>query len=60
MARLRSLLPICSWCKKIRTDEGYWQEIEAYTEETSGSRVTHGMCEECTEEHFGSDSGRSA
>lgn len=60
MKKLRNLLPICSWCKKIRSDEGYWQEIEAYVEETSGSRVTHGMCAECREEHFGTDPGKSA
>lgn len=45
--RLRSLVPVCSWCKKIRDDEGYWQEVEGYVEESTGSRVTHSMCPDC-------------
>lgn len=49
-ARLRSLLPVCSWCGKIRSDEGYWQRLETYLEEASGARVTHGMCPACAAE----------
>ncbi len=45
--KLRTLVPVCSWCKKIRRDEGYWEELEGYIEESSGSRVTHGMCPDC-------------
>jgi len=46
-AKLRQLVPVCSWCKKVRTDEGYWQELESYIEDASSSRVTHSMCPEC-------------
>jgi len=40
---LSGLLPVCSWCNRIRTDEGYWKEIHEYVSE----RTTHGMCPEC-------------
>lgn len=45
--KLRSLVPICSWCGRIRNDSGYWEEVEAFIEKSSRSRVTHGMCPEC-------------
>lgn len=51
--RLRGLVPVCSWCKKVRDDEGYWQEVEGYVEESTGSRVTHSMCPECEEAVLG-------
>lgn len=45
--RLRSLVPVCSWCGKIRDDEGYWQSLETFIEDTAESHVTHGMCPDC-------------
>lgn len=45
--KLRRLVPLCSWCGKIRSDEGYWREIESYIEEHSDARVTHGICTDC-------------
>ena len=45
--RLSSLLPVCAWCKKVRNDEGYWEQVEQYLEEHSDARITHGVCEEC-------------
>jgi hypothetical protein len=44
---LRGLLPICSYCKKIRDDKGYWNQIESYIQDHSGAEFTHGMCPEC-------------
>jgi len=44
---LRGLLPICSYCKKIRDDKGYWNRIESYIQDHSGAEFTHGMCPEC-------------
>jgi PAS domain S-box-containing protein len=44
---LRGLLPICSHCKKIRDDKGYWNQIESYIRDHSGAEFTHGMCPEC-------------
>jgi YesN/AraC family two-component response regulator len=45
---LSGLLPICSSCKKIRTDEGYWEQIEVYIKEHSEAEFTHGICPDCT------------
>ncbi len=47
LALIRSLLPICAWCKKIQTDDGEWQPLETYLEGTGASRVTHGVCPDC-------------
>jgi hypothetical protein len=44
---LRGLLPICSWCKKIRDDRGYWQAVETYLVDHSHAEFTHGICPEC-------------
>lgn len=44
---LRGLLSICSYCKKIRDDEGYWEQVEAYIEKHSNAKFTHGICKEC-------------
>jgi len=45
---LSGMLPICSSCKKIRNDEGYWEQIETYISEHSEAQFTHGLCLECT------------
>lgn len=50
---LSGFLPICSFCKKIRDDEGYWQQLEQYISEHSEALFTHGFCEECAEKHYG-------
>jgi hypothetical protein len=47
---LTGLIPICAWCKKIRTDEGYWQEVEAYVAAHSEAAFTHGICPDCEKE----------
>lgn len=44
---LSGLLPICAWCKKVRNDEGYWQQVEDYFSSRSHIEFTHGMCTEC-------------
>lgn len=44
---LRSLIPICAWCKKVRDDHGYWKRIEEYLQQYSGAAVTHSICPEC-------------
>lgn len=49
---LRGLLPICSYCKKIRDDHGYWQQLETYMEAHSQAEFSHGICPECIKEHF--------
>jgi hypothetical protein len=49
---LSSLLPICSWCKKIRDDQGYWTAVEAYFEKYAHTEFTHGICPDCRVTHF--------
>ena len=44
---LRGLLPICSACKKIRDDKGYWNQIESYIRDRSEAEFSHGICPEC-------------
>ncbi len=44
---LSGMLPICSWCKKIRDDTGYWRQIESYIRDHSEAEFTHGICPEC-------------
>jgi DNA-binding response OmpR family regulator len=46
---LQGLLPICSYCKKIRTDGNYWQQVEAYISEHSSATFSHGICPACYE-----------
>ena len=44
---LRGMLPICASCKKVRDDDGYWQEVESYLTKYSGAKLTHGICPDC-------------
>jgi PAS domain S-box-containing protein len=50
---LYGLLPICASCKKIRSDEGYWKNIETYIEEHSDASFTHGICPDCVQKLYG-------
>ena len=45
--RLSGLLPICSSCKKIRDDHGYWNQLEVYIQEHSDASFTHSFCPDC-------------
>jgi DNA-binding response OmpR family regulator len=45
--QLEELLPICSYCKKIRDDHNYWQQIEGYINERTGSEFSHSVCPDC-------------
>lgn len=47
LERLEALLPLCAWCKKVRTDEGAWLEVGAWFERQGLGHVTHGVCEAC-------------
>ena len=46
---LAGLLPICASCKKIRDDNGYWQQVETYIQQHSEADFTHGICPECAQ-----------
>lgn len=45
--QLQGLLPICSYCKKIRDDQNYWIQVEHYIAEHSDAQFSHGICPEC-------------
>jgi DNA-binding response OmpR family regulator len=44
---LQGLLPICSYCKKIRNDRNYWQQVEGYISDHTEAQFSHGICPEC-------------
>ena len=45
--QLRGMLPICSYCKKIRNDQNYWQRVEGYISDHTNVEFSHGICPEC-------------
>ncbi|HEX3633052.1 MAG TPA: response regulator transcription factor [Casimicrobiaceae bacterium] len=45
--RLSGLLPICSYCKRIRSDQNYWEQVESYITEHTDARFSHGICPAC-------------
>lgn len=45
---LRGLLPICSNCKSVRKDDGFWEKVEEYLEDHTDATMSHGMCPDCT------------
>jgi DNA-binding NtrC family response regulator len=49
---LSGLLPICSACKKIRDDRGYWNQVEGYIQEHTDARFTHSYCPECAQKYL--------
>ena len=53
MEVLRGLLPMCSSCKKIRDDQGYWKRVECFVTEHTGARFSHGICPECYSKLYG-------
>ncbi len=48
---LQGILPICSYCKKIRNDENYWQQLESYFSTHSDLQFSHGICPDCYEKY---------
>jgi CHASE3 domain sensor protein len=46
---LSGMIPICGWCKSVRTDQGYWQTVEQYVREHTDATFTHGICPVCAE-----------
>ena len=49
---LQGILPICSKCKKIRDDQGFWQQVESYVTKHSKVTFSHAICPECMEEYY--------
>jgi len=50
--QLRGILPICSFCKKIRDDEGYWEQVEVYVNKHSEADFSHSICPDCLEKYY--------
>lgn len=49
---LRGILPLCSFCKKVRNDKGYWEQVDIYIHKHSGADISHSICPECLKEHY--------
>ncbi len=49
---LKGLLPICAFCKKVRNDEGYWQQLEIYIKKHSAVEFSHSLCPDCFKENY--------
>ena len=47
--RLQGLLPICSYCKKVRNEANYWEQVDSYLTTHSDVELTHGICPQCLE-----------
>ncbi|MFC1813749.1 PAS domain S-box protein [Thermodesulfobacteriota bacterium] len=49
---LRGILPLCSFCKKIRDDKGYWEQVDVYIYKYSPADISHSICPDCAKEHY--------
>ncbi|MBM4044630.1 MAG: PAS domain S-box protein [Planctomycetes bacterium] len=49
---LRGIVPICAWCKKVRDDRGYWEQVESYVSKHTEAEFSHGICPECAKEQL--------
>lgn len=49
---LSGIIPICMHCKKIRDDQGYWNQLEKFISEHSGAQFSHSICDKCLEKHY--------
>jgi len=52
LEEIRQIVPICSFCKNIRTDDNYWNSVDSYFNKYSGTRFSHGICPECAKKHY--------
>jgi CHASE1-domain containing sensor protein len=49
---LRGILPLCSFCKKVRDDKGYWEQVDVYIHKHSQADISHGICPDCAKKHY--------
>lgn len=49
---LRGIIPICSFCKKIRNDKGYWDQVDVYVQRHTLANFSHSLCPECAKKHY--------
>lgn len=52
---LTGLIPICSQCKKIRNDKGYWEQVESYIQKRANVSFTHSICKDCADKLYGNE-----
>ena len=52
---LQGIIPICSNCKKIRDDKGYWSQLESYFEKHTGADFSHSICPNCFDKLYGNE-----
>lgn len=52
LTELRKIVPICSFCRKVRDDSDYWQQVETYFLKYSNIRFSHGICPDCRKKHY--------
>jgi hypothetical protein len=60
MAQIKTLtgiLPMCSFCRRIRDDSGRWVHLEAYITRHSEAQVSHGLCPTCYKRYYGEENG---
>lgn len=49
---LRGILPLCSFCKRVRDDKGYWEQVDIYIAKHSPAEISHSICPECLKKHY--------
>lgn len=49
---LREIIPLCSFCKKIRNDKGFWEQVDVYIHKYSQADISHGVCPECLKKYY--------
>jgi DNA-binding response OmpR family regulator len=52
---LQGLLPVCAWCRRVRSDQDYWQSVEEYVAEITDCKLTHGICPCCLDREAQAD-----
>ena len=50
--QLKEMIPICVYCRKVRDEDDYWEQVETYIQKETGSRFSHGACPECCEKEM--------
>jgi len=52
IATLQGIIPICAWCKAVRDDDGFWEDVETYVRGRTEAEFTHSICPDCKQKHF--------
>jgi hypothetical protein len=54
--QLKGILPLCSFCKKIRDESGYWEQVDVYLQKHSEADISHSICDKCMKKHYPEES----